>query len=112
MTFPVNPRDRMVLDGIEFEVIGEPERFDRSPFGPLSAFPTPFTVGHRVFSAGAIDDYGNPAESWAAPVDRKVHGWSTPRTSEPKLAGHNRDVVEIELLAPECRVINLRKVAG
>ena len=112
MTFSVSPRDRMVLDGVEYEVIGEPERFDRSPFGPMSVFPTPFTVGHRVFSAGAVDDYGNPVESWATAVDRKVHGWSAPRTSEPKLAGHDRDVVEVELLVPECRVINLRKVNG
>lgn len=112
MNWPVKPRDRMVLDGVEYEVVGDPEAYNRSPFGPMSAFPTPFTVGHKVFSDGAIDDYGNPVESWAAEVDRRVHGWSTPRTAEPKLAGHDRDVVEIELLAPECRVINLRRVNG
>ncbi len=102
----------MVLDGVEYEVVGEPEQANHSPFGPMSSFPLLFTVGHKSFQAGATDDYGNPVESWDAAVDRRVHGWSTPRTDEPKLAGHDRDVVEIELLAPECRVINLRKVNG
>lgn len=111
MTFPVGPRDRMILDGVEYEVVGQPERFDRSPFGGVGSFPTPFTVGHRVYRAGGETDYGT-AESWDAPVERAVHGWSAPRTSEPKLAGHDRDVVEIELLVPECRVINLKAVNG
>lgn len=102
----------MIVDGIEFEVVGEPERYDRSPFGMIEQFPTPFTVGHKVFSASGTDAHGNPVEGWAAPVDRAVHGWAAPTTDEPKLAGHDRDVVEVELYAPDFRVINLKKVSG
>lgn len=112
VNWPVNPRDRMIVDGVEYEVIGEPERYDRSPFGTIESFPTPFTVGHRIFDANGEDAHGNPVESWSAPVERAVHGWAAPRTDEPKLAGHDRDIVEIELYAPEWRVINLRKVNG
>lgn len=112
VNWTVSPRDRMIVDGVEYEVIGEPERYDRSPFGTIESFPTPFTVGHRIFDANGEDAHGNPVESWSAPVERAVHGWAAPRTDEPKLAGHDRDIVEIELYAPEWRVINLRKVNG
>lgn len=64
------------------------------------SFPLLFTVGHRVFQPGATNAHGDPVESWAPAVDRKVYGWSSPDTSEPKLAGHDRDVVEVELLVP------------
>lgn len=112
MTWPVSPRDRMILDGVEYEVVGSPERHDQSPFGPMSAFPLLFTVGHRSYTGGGDDGYGDPVDSWSDPVERRVHGWSTPRTSEPKLAGHDRDVVDVELLVPDCRVVNLRAVNG
>lgn len=41
-----------------------------------------------------------PAESWTPPVTKQVYGWGAPTSSEPKLAGHDRDIVEIELLVP------------
>lgn len=112
VTWQVSPRDRMILDGELFEVIGEAEQFNHSPFGAMPSFPTPFTVGHCVHSAGGFDAHGNETDVWSEPIERAVHGWSAPRTDEPKLAGHDRDVVEVELLVPECRVINLRKVSG
>lgn len=31
--FECSPRDRMVLDGVEYEVIGAPEMYDHNPFG-------------------------------------------------------------------------------
>ena len=32
-TFPVSDRDRMVVDGDVFEVVGDPEDFNHGPFG-------------------------------------------------------------------------------
>ena len=29
-----------------------------------------------------------------------MYGWGAPQTSEPKLAGHDREIVEVELLVP------------
>nr|DAW17871.1 MAG TPA: Minor capsid protein [Caudoviricetes sp.] len=66
----------------------------------VAEFPLLFTVGHRIYSAGAEDDWGNTVSGWSDPVDKPVYGWGAPVTSEPKLAGHDRDVVEIELLVP------------
>lgn len=66
----------------------------------MAEFPLLFTVGHRIYSAGAEDDWGNTVSGWADPVTKPVYGWGAPVTSEPKVAGHGRDVVEIELLVP------------
>lgn len=66
----------------------------------MSDFPLLFTVGHRVYSGDGEDANGNTVEVWAPPVAKKVYGWGAPQTSEPKLAGHDRDVVETELLVP------------
>lgn len=60
--------------------------------------PALFDVSHRVFSADGVDDHGNYVESWSAGVGKKFITFTTPRTSEPKLAGHDRDVVEFELI--------------
>lgn len=54
------------------------------------------------------DDLGNPIETDALGNDTvtetrdtvKVAGWAVPRTAEPKLAGHARRTVEVELFAP------------
>ena len=40
---------------------------------PISVtIPTPYTVYHQVFTAGASDAHGNPVYSYAAPVARQV----------------------------------------
>lgn len=66
-----------------------------------SEFPLMFTVGHRVWSTSGEDDaHGNPVAGWSDPVDKRVYGWGAPNSAEPKLAGHNRVVVEVELLVP------------
>jgi hypothetical protein len=68
-------------------------------------FPTLFTVGHHAYSGGVEDDYNidtptyTPAED-ATGTSRRVYGWSVPATTEPKLAGHDRVAVDIELLCP------------
>ena len=58
----------------------------------------PATVVRRVLS-DEKDMLGN--EVW---VDEEreilVYGWAVPQSSEPKLAGHSRRVVAVEMLAP------------
>lgn len=68
-------------------------------------FPTPYTVGHHAYSADAEDDYGREATMFtpARDVDGvqvAVYGWANPAGTEPKLAGHDRVEVEVELYAP------------
>lgn len=54
------------------------------------------------------DELGNPIESDALGNDTvteardtvKVAGWAVPRSDEPKLAGHDRRTVQVELYAP------------
>lgn len=54
------------------------------------------------------DELGNSIETDALGNDTvtetrdtvKVAGWAVPRTAEPKLAGHARRTVEVELFAP------------
>lgn len=60
--------------------------------------PALFNVTHRVFAGAGSDAYGNPVESWSAGTAKKFVTFNTPRTSEPKLAGHDRDVVDLELI--------------
>lgn len=64
------------------------------------SFPLLFTVGHKAFDPTATDDFGNPIKAWAAPVTKQVYGWGAPQGDEPKLAGHDRVVVQVELLVP------------
>ena len=67
-------------------------------------WPTPFRVGHHVYSPGGPDRHRNPP-TYTPPRNEAgtqvpVYGWSTPSTTEPKLSGHDRVVVDVELLAP------------
>lgn len=68
-------------------------------------FPTPFTVGVHAYSSTSTDDYGRdvplytPAKN-SPGTQHPVYGWATPVTSEPKIAGHDRVLVEVELFAP------------
>jgi hypothetical protein len=66
----------------------------------MSDFPLLFSVGHRAYSAAEIDAHGNAVPSWSEPVQKSVYGWGAPDTSEPKVAGYERVVVEVELLVP------------
>lgn len=68
-------------------------------------FPTPFTVGHHVFSTTSEDGYNRDVPTFTpaanvAGVQVKVYGWANPVGAEPKLAGHDRVAVEVELYAP------------
>lgn len=59
-----------------------------------------YTVQRLPYVAGAEDSHGNPVDSWGDPVDTPVYGWASPSSSEPKLAGHDRVVVDVEMGAP------------
>lgn len=74
----------------------------------MSEFPLLFTVGHQVFDASSEDAHGNPVEGWLPAVERRVYGWGAPQSSEPKLAGHDREIVEVELLVPPGFVVAAR----
>lgn len=111
------PHDLVDLPLGQFEVVGHPEDYTHGPFGYQPSFPTPYTVGHHVHSDGGTDDYGREVSTWTpakdqpgTPVD--VYGWANPSNAEPKLAGHDRVVVEVELYAPPGVVVNLRRAEG
>lgn len=76
-------------------------------------FPLLFTVGHHVWSAGTENANGNTTDVYtpakgSAGTQVKVYGWSTPVTSEPRIAGHDRTIVEVEMLAPPGFVVSPR----
>ncbi|QRY51733.1 hypothetical protein [Mycolicibacterium septicum] len=62
-------------------------------------FPTPWTVGHHVFTGTGQDDLGNDIETWASPVNVKVIAWYASMLET--LAGHTSQVdSDIDLLVP------------
>lgn len=68
-------------------------------------FPTVFTVGRHAYTAGATDEYGEIAVGYTPAKDATgtqvaVYAWAVPTSTEPKLAGHDRVIVDLELLAP------------
>lgn len=70
-----------------------------------STFPLRFRVGVRTLATDIEDAHGDPAITWSDPVDHPVYGWGPPGAGgsdhgEPKLAGHDRVIVDRELLAP------------
>lgn len=67
--------------------------------------PTPHTVQVLPFKPGEPDSHGNPTRAWGEPVEYAVYGWDKPNPVEPKLAGHDRVVVDIEVFAPESIVV-------
>lgn len=68
-------------------------------------FPLLFDVGVHRYTAGSSQGYGETSDDYTPPKDSagtavKVYGWSTPKSDEPKLAGHDRIIVDLELLIP------------
>jgi len=114
----IGPHDVIDLPNLgQFEVVGHPEDYTHGPFGYVPNFPTPFTVGHHAYSSSGTDDYNREVGSWAPAKDQpgtpiRVHGWANPSGSEPKLAGHDRVEVEVELYMPPGVVVNLRRTEG
>jgi hypothetical protein len=65
-------------------------------------YPLTQTIGHAVYAAGAVDSHGNPAASWAAPVDVWVYGYG-PRGDSTEPAG-TQVIVGLEVYAPRMAV--------
>ncbi len=65
-----------------------------------ASFPAPFIVDVREVIDGPPDDFGVPTTDWSPWTSHPVYGWGAPATAEPKLAGHDRQVVDVELLVP------------
>ncbi|MCK9468661.1 MAG: hypothetical protein M0Q49_04525 [Porticoccaceae bacterium] len=115
----IGPHDLVDIPGMgQFEVVGHVEDYSNSPWPlPPSAFPVRYSVGVHKASSPTRDEYGREVTAYTPPKDQPgtplpVHGWANPRNTEPKLAGHDRVVVELELFIPEFLVANLRRVEG
>lgn len=81
----------------------------------MAEFPLLFSVGHRRYDSTATDAHGNDIDFWFPEVPKPVYGWGAPQSDEPKLAGHDREVVEVELLVPpgfECSHRDLMVLDG
>lgn len=76
----------------------------------LAGFPAPrHTVLVRRHTQTG-EDYGTPVYGWGQPEPVQVYGWAAPTSTEPKLAGHDRLVVDVEVFAPEASVHHLDRV--
>lgn len=63
--------------------------------------PTPFTVQHEPYLAGAEDAHGNPLDGYGPAVSVKVHGWAPASASrEPFEAGRNAVLRDLDVFAP------------
>lgn len=47
------------------------------------AFPLNQTIGHAIYTPGAVDSHNNPKDDWAAPVDVDVYGIAPTTSTEP-----------------------------
>src|SRR5690606_11179891 len=68
--------------------------------GRMTSFPTPYTVQTEAYQPGATDPFGNPVEAWGPPTSQEAIGWAPPVSDEPKIAGHVRVIVDLELFVP------------
>lgn len=58
-------------------------------------------VFRSAFVGGVVDAHGNESEGWGAPVQLSgVYGFDPGSSSEPRLAGHDRVIVEPTLYGP------------
>lgn len=59
-----------------------------------AVIPLPFTVGLRSYSSSGEDAHGNAIPTFAAAVDTPAFWW-TPTSTEPRLAGQDRVIVDM-----------------
>lgn len=59
----------------------------------------PFEVQRVRRASGVVDELGNETVSESRETVH-VAGWAVPSAAEPKLAGHDRRTVQVELFAP------------
>lgn len=64
-------------------------------------FPLTIPVLHERHIGDDEDELGNEVRIYAPPVEVMVFGLEPPKSSEPKLAGHERIVVDVEMYAPQ-----------
>ncbi|MEJ9078590.1 hypothetical protein WKY82_09235 [Gordonia malaquae] len=60
--------------------------------------PALFDVEHHSYAGVGENAHGNEIDQWAAPVVKKFITWADYSTSEPSLAGHERDLVTAGIL--------------
>lgn len=69
-------------------------------------FPLLFTVGvHTHTETIQLDEYNEIVSAYvpargATGTPCQVYGWSTPLSTEPAVAGHDRVVVDVQLMVP------------
>lgn len=71
-------------------------------------FPLAQVVQHLAYAGEVRDSRGNVVDSWADPVLVAVYGWHISTTHEPQIAGHDRVLVDAQVLAPESFVASPR----
>lgn len=71
----------------------------------MGALPTPYTVGHRVFSSTGRDSHGNPIKTFAPAVDLKVCGIAPGAMAEPDNINRDLSVVLFSLFCPAGTVV-------
>lgn len=49
----------------------------------MSVFPERFKVLHEAKILGAQDEWGNPIDTFASPVEVSVYGWAPPNSDQP-----------------------------
>lgn len=64
------------------------------------AFPLNQTIGHAIYTPGAVDSHNNPKDDWAAPVDVLVYGYGPPIRTEEAEPGGTQVIQGIQVLAP------------
>ena len=118
MTSPIGPHDLVDIPGMgQFEAIGYAEDYTHGPWPFPFDFPAPHSVGVHKHSSSTTDEYGREVPVYTPARDQPgtvlpVHGWANAYNTEPKLAGHERVVIDLELFVPTGLVVNLRRVEG
>lgn len=57
-------------------------------------------VKRFAFADGAEDAHGNPVESWGSAVSVGIYAFDPGSTSEPRMPGHDRVIVEPTIYGP------------
>ena len=64
------------------------------------SLPTPYVLQFVRRVVGAVDNMGNPAESWDTPTDWVVHGWRPGPSLESVQQGREPSNVALTVYAP------------
>ena len=65
----------------------------------MSVVPSRYVLGVRRFTTGAVDEFGNPTDSWADPTDWPVRSWSSTTATEPGAEHRDLSVVVFSIYA-------------